>query len=477
MGFGTPYLIGSNTPGAAATQTITVSTGTTAGDCIIVGLGNTSAAGATVSSVTDSKSNTYTRIGTANTTQEFGDWFIASGTTALTTSDTITVNWSSTSGTKNCLAIGASGVLAASPVDQNPAWFHSGLTTNPTVTSGTLAQAVELAIGIVNNANGGGAPSAFGSFTQVAQLHTSTNSFTTLCSMVTASTAAVTFSCTTLNAAASITLVTLLPAASVAGTVQPRATIPVPRRQLARAVWQRQLGRGVPGVPAPVQQPPVVARRRIPARAVWRQNTGPAFTAVAAPRQQPSPAPRRVPARAYVRFTPVTTANPPPVAGSVQPRATVPVPRRTLQRAVWQQISRGPFPPPSGTVQPRAALPSPARGPQRGVTSHVAGLAFVAVPAPRQQPSPAPRRRLARAYVQFTPVKTVNSMPVNGTIQPRPTIAVPRRAAARAVAAGTVVRTVNAPPVITTPVGASPPGEYERNRIIRKRRRLFGMGL
>lgn len=122
---------------------------------------------------------------------------------------------------------------------------------------------------------------------------------------------------------------------AVAGTVQPRATVPVPRRR--------------------------------PGRALWAAITGQAYVKVPAPLQQPSPAPRRKPGRAVIRFTPVTTVNaapPPPVPGTVQPRATVAVPRRRPVRALW-----------------------------RGIT----GQAYVKVQAPRQQYRAAPRRKPARA--------------------------------------------------------------------------------
>lgn len=59
----TPYLIGTNTPGSAATQTVTVGAGGTGtNDVILVGLGNTSSSGATISSVTDSAGNAYARL-------------------------------------------------------------------------------------------------------------------------------------------------------------------------------------------------------------------------------------------------------------------------------------------------------------------------------------------------------------------------------------------------------------------------------
>jgi hypothetical protein len=159
-----------------------------------------------------------------------------------------------------------------------------------------------------------------------------------------------------------------------AGQVEPWPTIPVPRRTLARALFGGLRGAGFAQVPAPGQGP-YMPPRRVPARALWAGSkpfTGyvavpapprlpphprrtparalwagskpfPGFVAVPAPVQGPyrpprlTPAralgrgvaaptlptpvaappelsvyPRRVPARAYVRFTPVTTTNGPP---------------------------------------------------------------------------------------------------------------------------------------------------------------------
>ena len=94
--------------------------------------------------------------------------------------------------------------------------------------------------------------------------------------------------------------------AGVSGTVQPRPTVPVPRRVPARGAWR---GLAVPGQSGQ------------------------------APRQAPYLPPRRRLARAWVQFTPVRTVNatpPPPVSGTVQPRATVPVPRRPPGRGAWR---------------------------------------------------------------------------------------------------------------------------------------------
>ncbi|HEV2260268.1 MAG TPA: hypothetical protein VGS06_44750, partial [Streptosporangiaceae bacterium] len=159
-----------------------------------------------------------------------------------------------------------------------------------------------------------------------------------------------TATCATAESHGAAILLFLIPASSagVAGTVQPRATVPVPRRRPGRALWQRI--------------------------------TGQAFAQVPAPAQQPKPAPRRIPARAVIRFTPVTTTNavpPPPVSGTIQPRATVPVPRRRLSRGFWRGI----------------AVPG------------VYGT------APAQQYRTPPRRALSRAVIRFTPVTTVNAPP------------------------------------------------------------------
>ena len=89
------------------------------------------------------------------------------------------------------------------------------------------------------------------------------------------------------------------------------------------------------------------------------------------------------------------------VPGSVQPWPTVPVPRRRLVRAVV--AGSKPF------------------------------LGYVAVPAPLQGPYLPPRRRPARAVVEFTPVTTTNK-PV-GVVQPWATVPIRRRVLQRAVVA------------------------------------------
>lgn len=106
-----------------------------------------------------------------------------------------------------------------------------------------------------------------------------------------------------------------------AGTVQPRMTVPVPRRRPVRAVWARISGQAYVAVPAPLQEYQLAPRRKL-ARAIWRGGSGQAYVAVPAPVQQYRLAPRRKLARAYVQFVPVTTTNAPAVAGVA---GTVPV--------------------------------------------------------------------------------------------------------------------------------------------------------
>ena len=71
---------------------------------------------------------------------------------------------------------------------------------------------------------------------------------------------------------------------------------------------------------------------------------------------------------------------------------------------------------PAGTVQPRATFPTPRRRLSRGITGFtpVATVNQAHGPAGTVQPlaaQPAPRRKPARAVVRFTPVATVNAAP------------------------------------------------------------------
>jgi len=221
MSIGTPYLIGTNTPASAASEKIAVATANGPGDMIVVALGNTSASGATITGVADDAGNTYSQVAGAQvTSHQFADCWVAHDTTPLTTSQFITVTWSGTSGTKNCVAVGVPGARRQAAPDAavtNSANQGSG--TSPSVTSGTPQQAGEMLIAIYNNASAGGAPTLGNGFSQIGQLHTSSNTYTTV-GYLTGGTSAQTVSATILTATACIVVIGLLPAAQALSVFQ-----------------------------------------------------------------------------------------------------------------------------------------------------------------------------------------------------------------------------------------------------------------
>jgi hypothetical protein len=82
--------------------------------------------------------------------------------------------------------------------------------------------------------------------------------------------------------------------------------------------------------------------------------------------------------------------------------------------------------------------------------------AAVAGTVQRRATVPVPRRHPARAYIQFTPVRTTNATgaAIPGTVQPRATIPIPRRRpVARALILFRPVTTINAPPFPPIPSG------------------------
>jgi hypothetical protein len=245
LAFGTPYLIGHNTPSTGTSQTIAVGTATTAGDAIIVATGNSSTS-TTVTSVTDSKSNTYTAAIAAVTSSEFGHEWIALNTTALTTSDTITITYSTTTGQKGCVAIGCSGVATSSAIDQ--AVSAHATSSSPSATTGTLSQATEMAIGVIFNKSTGGAPTGLGSFTSITQFQSGSSPEVTVAYLATSATTAVTFSGTITSDNWCDIVITLLPASGGAGSV----TGVVASVALAAPVGSVSAGGTVTGVVAPL---------------------------------------------------------------------------------------------------------------------------------------------------------------------------------------------------------------------------------
>lgn len=273
-----------------------------------------------------------------------------------------------------------------------------------------------------------------------------------------------------------------------AGRPQPRATVALPRRKAARAVQAAVRGLlNAHGGSGKVQPKPVIARRAaaralVRFRAVSTANSSPpipptvrlahgsvtsrrpvgglwagAYTPQAnasgpSGTTQPRaavPVPRRTAARAVWRGpAAVRTVNTAPAvpAGTVQPKATVPVPRRTAGRALWQR-DLGPANAhgPAGTLQPRATIPVPRRYPSRAVWHLETGSANASGPAGAVQPRatvPVPRRTAARALWRAL-LGALNASGPSGSARPRATVTVPRRYPSRAVL-GSVLGPANA---------------------------------
>jgi Protein of unknown function (DUF4038) len=239
------------------------------------------------------------------------------------------------------------------------------------------------------------------------------------------------------------------------GVVQPRATVPVPRRATVRVLWRgyvsstTNLRNGNP--------PGGVIRRRSTARAVVSgvisrtvnqiptvTGTAPLHLVVA----------RRVAARGVWRGWVSTTTN---LRYGNQPGGVIR--RRAASRAVW-----------AGTVTRTVnALPAPQALPQPHLIigrRTAARAVWDGIAAPPRTGKPGTgglvrRRNASRAVTYGRPVRTTNAPPVNGTAPDHLVIA--RRGAARAVVQFRPVATINAPPppvMLWAAVSGEPHGRW-----------------
>lgn len=274
-----------------STVTVTLGSATTAGNCLVVATQgadssvNQAVSGITLGGSAGNFAALVSPIGTAGTTAGIVDMWADPNCAGGQTS--VVVTWAGNNSHEiQVFVYEFSGLATSSLLDKSSTNF----TTSPGGTwtsnaTATTTQAVELWFGAVGSLNGTttGPSSPWINSSQLG----ATGRTLLVGYQITSSTGTATYSGTfSVSQFSEVGVVTLHSpsGAAVNGTVQPVATFPVPRRQAARGRW---------GGPAPF--------------------TG--FVAVAAPRQQPAPAPRRYPARAYVRFTPVTTTNAAPVAG------------------------------------------------------------------------------------------------------------------------------------------------------------------
>ena len=460
--FGQPFLAGHSPGNAAATQVITITTPTQAGDAILIALANSSSAGATVSSITDSAGNTYSRvIPAAGVTSEFGDLWAAFGTTALSAGQSVTVTWSTATGAKMCVAIAVPGV--AGP-DQAPTVTH-GTSTTPSITSGTLLAADELVIGVLNNSLADAPlPTLNGAqgISRVVQAQAGTSPYVTVCYAQTSSTAAVTYSA---KIAASATWCAMMV------TLQPAAVFP-PQTGPARArlpqTWSKGRTASSPG--GPVQNPaPVVIgppffplrfpariRPSLPPRGHIASNAGaPASNPVPGPvfRQSPEPARARIPqvfSKGRASGNPGTAAysgpvfrqatSPARIHPSLPPRGRIasnpgapvhnPVPPGTgpAFTPFTSAVRIRPAFPPRGRAASNPGAPvrnpvtgppvRPLRGPVRAVIPQVFSRGRVSARPGTPPATPAP------VYPQHGPVRVRPSLPPRGRIGSNPGIPV-----------------------------------------------------
>ncbi len=151
---GVPYAIGSSSqaPGSSSTV-VTVAMGSQANDALFVVAGCGAGSAVAPTGVTDSKSHTWTLIGTTTVASGMAIYVYQSlnAVTTMVAADTVTVAWSGTNYAKNVLVLGCSGISHSAALDQSVSSFGSG-TDHPVVTTQTaLANNNELAIAIVTS--------------------------------------------------------------------------------------------------------------------------------------------------------------------------------------------------------------------------------------------------------------------------------------------------------------------------------------
>jgi VCBS repeat-containing protein len=148
---GTPVLIGNAASSAAGTSIAITSTAVAAGNTVIVTIAMSANTGAV--SVTDTRSNTYTKNADVTNTGNVRTLiFSAPVITALQAGDTITVTFGVETQSKAVSALQVSGLLSASVVDKTA--VRTGLTSSASSGSTTTtAQSSELLIGAIGIAD------------------------------------------------------------------------------------------------------------------------------------------------------------------------------------------------------------------------------------------------------------------------------------------------------------------------------------
>jgi hypothetical protein len=216
----------------AINHTVTVAANTTQGNFAVLAI--RTGGGAAVSSVSDSKGNTWTvDRQTTNTSLARGAIATARLASALTTSDTITVTLAS-SQFANVAAFEYSGVATSSPFDQSAINNGSGTTASAGPT-GTTTQADELVVGFAGtgSANTGFTPpvgwnNRASNSTNIAFSDKVVSSTGTHSASWTIPSAAWAVVIATYKAAVTVTTVTAVPASATASVVAPGPYFVIP---------------------------------------------------------------------------------------------------------------------------------------------------------------------------------------------------------------------------------------------------------
>lgn len=173
----TPYNV-CNGQAASGSSTLAVTVGsgtpagrsTSAGDLVYVAAGD--GAGLAINSVTDSQGNTYTKQAdvTGGGNQRCTIWASLTTHALVSGTDTITITYAGTGGSKYLIARGCPGVVSAT-ADKSAG--ITGTSTSPNSgPTGTLSQSAELAVGLIQDATAGGTPTglSFGTGLTVGNL-------------------------------------------------------------------------------------------------------------------------------------------------------------------------------------------------------------------------------------------------------------------------------------------------------------------
>lgn len=129
---------------------VPVSSATTLGNTLFLGV--RSAASIHISSVTDTQGNTWTVDAYSGAANNAGNLVRCSNAKALSTSDSVTINFSGASSVPCATLVEFSG-LGASPPDQTATANGSGSTTLAVGPTGTTTQANELALTVIAGGN------------------------------------------------------------------------------------------------------------------------------------------------------------------------------------------------------------------------------------------------------------------------------------------------------------------------------------